>query len=41
MLLAYLGAEVIQVDRLGGAASPAAQVNDVTSRSKRWIAVDL
>lgn len=41
MLLADLGAEVIQVSRSGGAASPDAQVNDLTSRSKRQIVVDL
>jgi alpha-methylacyl-CoA racemase len=41
MLLADLGAEVIQVGRPGGAASPAVQVNDVASQSKRRIVVDL
>ena len=41
MLLADLGAEVIQVDRPGGAARPLPRGTDVTSRGKRRIVVDL
>jgi alpha-methylacyl-CoA racemase len=41
MLLADLGAEVIQVDRPGGAATPVSRGSDVTSRGKRRVVVDL
>jgi alpha-methylacyl-CoA racemase len=41
MLLADLGAEVIQVDRPGPSALPLARGTDVTSRGKRRIVVDL
>jgi alpha-methylacyl-CoA racemase len=41
MLLADLGAEVIQVDRPGGAPTPARRRTDVTSRGKRRMVVDL
>jgi len=40
MLLADLGAEVIQVDRPGGSRSPVPRT-DVTSRGKRRVVVDL
>jgi alpha-methylacyl-CoA racemase len=41
MLLADLGAEVIRVDRPGGAAAPVSRGGDVTSRGKRRVVVDL
>ena len=41
MLLADLGAEVIQVDRPGRSVSPLPQQSDVTSRGKRRVVVDL
>lgn len=42
MVLADLGAEVIRIDRLGGAAMPIGSVdNDVTNRGKRSVAIDL
>jgi alpha-methylacyl-CoA racemase len=41
MLLADLGAEVILVDRPGGPPTPVPLRNDVTSRGKRRIVVDL
>jgi alpha-methylacyl-CoA racemase len=41
MLLADLGAEVIQMDRPGGRATAAPNPNDVTSRGKRRVVVDL
>jgi alpha-methylacyl-CoA racemase len=41
MLLADLGAEVIQVDRPSGTATPVPHRNDVTNRGKRRVVVDL
>ena len=41
MLLADMGADVIRVDRPGGAADPASAARDVVNRGKRSIAVDL
>jgi alpha-methylacyl-CoA racemase len=41
MLLADLGAEVIQVDRPGRSVSPLPQQSDVTSRGKQRVVVDL
>jgi alpha-methylacyl-CoA racemase len=41
MLLADLGAEVVRVDRPGGPRRPDPPVNDVSSRGKRRIVVDL
>jgi alpha-methylacyl-CoA racemase len=41
MLLADLGAEVIQVDRPSGRPAPVPRRNDITSRGKRRVVVDL
>jgi alpha-methylacyl-CoA racemase len=41
MLLADLGADVIQVDRPGGASTPAPRGGNVASRGKRRVVVDL
>jgi len=41
MLLADLGAEVIQIDRPGGAATPVPRGSDITCRGKRRVVVDL
>jgi alpha-methylacyl-CoA racemase len=41
MLLADLGAEVIQVDRPGGPVTPFPHKSDITSRGKRRVVVDL
>jgi alpha-methylacyl-CoA racemase len=41
MLLADMGADVVRVDRPGGAANPDAAARDVVNRGKRSIALDL
>jgi alpha-methylacyl-CoA racemase len=41
MLLADLGAEVIQIDRPGGPVTPFPHKSDITSRGKRRVVVDL
>src|SRR5277367_1643969 len=41
MLLADLGAEVVRVDRPGGPLTSVPQVNDITSRGKKRVVVDL
>lgn len=41
MMLADMGADVIRVDRPGGAADPASAARDVVNRGKRSVALDL